>query len=456
MTRRINRNSVFWAGLIVYFLFFLGLNILTPLVSDDYRYAFSFATGERIVSFWQIFPSLYEHYFVMHGRTAVHFFTQLMLLIGKPVFNVLNAAAATALLYGLYRLAAGRGEKKPVLLFGLGAVSFLFTPAFGQTMLWLDGACNYLWGVTIVVWVLMPFRDALIGDRRAPSPARDAQAGGTAPRPWWLLALFLLGSLFMGAASENTSPAAILFMLACTGILWKKTGKLNWKLAVSCGLAVVGFLILVLSPANAIRSSHYATEGLSRMGQLLLNTRTAANMLLTHGLPLCGAFLVLFALAAARKPDKRRLLFAALLFLAGLAANFAMVLSNGYPLRAMMGCAVLMTAGIGVLLMDVLEGGWRPLALGAVAAAVCIALLTVVAILPGNYNRYAEARAREAYVIQQRDQGNLNVTTYTLEGWSQYDVFDDITDISFVQTYWPNVYYAKYYGVDTVVTDTIR
>jgi hypothetical protein len=442
MIRRMNRNVVFWTALALYFLFFLGLNFLTPLVSDDYHYAFSFATDERITSFWQIFPSLYEHYFVMHGRTAVHFFTQLFMLVGKPVFNMCNAAVATLLLYGLYRLAAGRGETNPAVLLGLGALSFLFTPAFGQTMLWLDGACNYLWGATIVVWVLVPFRDALMEGRDIRSP--------------WLMALLFPGSLFMGAASENASPAALLFMIAAAAILWRRTGKLRPWMGVSCGLAAAGFLILVLSPANAVRATYYAAEGVSQTGQYLLNFRTAAQTLVEHGLPLCAVFLVLFAAAAAQKADRNRLLLSALLFLSGLAANFAMTLSNGYPLRAMMGCAVLILASIGVLLPDTLKGAYRPLALGAVACAVFVALVTALSIVPTNYNRYAEARAREAYVTRQRDLGSLNVTTYTLRGMSSYDVFYDITDISYDETYWPNVYYARYYGVDTVVTDRVR
>ncbi|MFH1513170.1 MAG: DUF6056 family protein, partial [Bacillota bacterium] len=310
MTRWMEKSRVFRAALSLYFLFFLLLNFLTPLVSDDYRYAFSFATDERITSVWQIFPSLYEHYFVMHGRTAVHFFTQLMMLLGKPAFNVLNAAVAAALLLGLHRLAAGRKAKNPVLLLAIGVLSFLFTPAFGQTMLWLDGACNYLWGIAIIVWMLVPFRDALIEGKNMRSP--------------WLTALFLPGSLFMGAASENNSPAAILVMLLITAILWKKSGRLRWRLGASCGLAIVGFLILCLSPANAIRSANYAAEGVSRMGQYLLNFQATADTLLQNGLPLCCVFLVLFAIAAAQKADKDRLLLAAMLFLAGLLANFAM------------------------------------------------------------------------------------------------------------------------------------
>lgn len=485
---RLRKERLFWALLGLYFLFFLLLNVLTPLVSDDYRYAFSFATGERITNFWQIFPSLYEHYFTMHGRTAVHFFTQLMLLLGKPVFNVLNAAVAALLLLGLYRLAAGRGKKNLAVLLGLGALSFLFTPAFGQTMLWLDGACNYLWGVAILIWVLVPFRDAVLGgqDENAPKqglqkrendskpPSGSARPGrmakkaspegssaGAQPerrglRSPWLLGLFLLGSLFLGAASENYSPAAVLLMAACTGVLWKRTGKLPWRLAAASALAAAGFLVLVLSPANAIRSANYAAAGVSRAGQYLLNFKAAAQTLLGHGLPLCFVFLALFALAALGKADKNRLLFAALLFLAGLAANFAMTLSNGYPLRAMMGCAVFLLAGIALLLPDVFQGAFCPLALGALACAVFAALLTAASILPGNYNRYSEAKSREAYVMEQRDLGNLNVTTYTLEGMSRYDVFDNITDISFDQTYWPNVYFGKYYGLESVVTDTIR
>ncbi len=452
MSRERNQNLLFWTALALYFLFFLLLNALTPLVSDDYRYAFSFATDERITGFWQIFPSLYRHYFVMHGRTAVHFFTQLMMLLGKPVFTVCNAAVATALLLGLHRLAVGRGRKNPAVLLGLAGMLFLFTPAFGQTMLWLDGACNYLWGVAIIVWVLVPYRDALLEPEVPFAPSE----GKKNVRSILLISLFWLGSLFAGAASENNSPAAILVMLLAAAIVWRRTGRLRVWMGISCGLAAAGFLVLYLSPANAIRSSIYATEGVSRMGQYLLNFQTAAQTLLTNGLPLLCVFAALFALAASQQADRSRLLLAALLALAALAANFAMVLSNGYPLRAMMGVQVFLMAGIGVLLAAVLQGAHRGLMLAAVACAVVAASVTALAILPGNYNRYAEARAREAYVTEQRDLGNLEVTTYTLKGYSRYDVFDDMSDISFDVTYWPNVYYAKYYGLDSVVTDTIR
>ena len=80
------------------FLIFLGallcavlaLNLLTPFAADDYFYAFSFATGERIVSLRQLIPSLIAHGQIMNGRYAPHFFVQLFTMLPDFVFEFLD------------------------------------------------------------------------------------------------------------------------------------------------------------------------------------------------------------------------------------------------------------------------------------------------------------------------------------------------------------------------------
>ena len=65
------------------FVLMLGLNILTPMMVDDYIYAFSFKTGQRITSIGQIVGSMQQHYITMNGRLISHSLVQIMLPMGK-------------------------------------------------------------------------------------------------------------------------------------------------------------------------------------------------------------------------------------------------------------------------------------------------------------------------------------------------------------------------------------
>lgn len=76
----------------------LALNILSPYHGDDFAYNFSFATGERIASFADIFPSLASHAHSMNGRLVAHFFVHLFTLFPTVVFDIVNSVVFIALL----------------------------------------------------------------------------------------------------------------------------------------------------------------------------------------------------------------------------------------------------------------------------------------------------------------------------------------------------------------------
>ncbi len=444
MTQRQDKrqNVLFWAILAAFYLLMLLLNAITPLISDDYRYCFSFATEERITSVWQIFPSLVAHYTTQHGRIFVHFFAHLMLLLGKPLFNVINAAVAALLLLGVYRMANKFTKKDPLLLLALAAMLFLFTPAFGQTMLWLDGACNYLWGCTIIVWLLVPVRDALVEQTGRPS--------GRALAGLWA------ASLFMGAVSENLSPAAMLFIGLCLLLALKRKRAGAYWMALCVVLALAGWLTVILAPGTLARNAFQENPTLSALGRIMIRFQNVVSAFQKEQLILSCVYVFLLSMALVLHVPRERVLVSAFLFIAALAADFVMIFSNYLPTRALMGGAVLILAACGMLLSPLLQTAHRALLAGACACAVLIALAQAAYVLPVNYTRYRLAEERGQYVAAQRDAGSRNVITYTIEGKTPYDVFFDLSDISDDATYWPNVYYARYYGVDSVVADTIR
>ena len=135
-------------------------NLLSPEFLDDYVYKFVFdKTGpdysQRISNLWDVFRSQYGFYFAWNGRTVVQWTAQLFCgLLGKQVFNVMNALVFGAFIYLLRRQVAGNGQ---LTLFSYAVVValVLMLPTFCETFLWVTGSVNYLWcstGVLLFLW----------------------------------------------------------------------------------------------------------------------------------------------------------------------------------------------------------------------------------------------------------------------------------------------------------------
>lgn len=150
--------------LVVIGFWFFVLNWNTPFMHDDLAYHFFYdsnsaierPTSEPITSFWQIFPSMWNHYNAVNGRFTSHFIIQLFCgLIGKGVFNIFNTFIFILFCDLSVILSAGTRKLLPLTIV-IASVMFLL-PFPGQTMLWLTGSVNYLWSATfslIILWLL--------------------------------------------------------------------------------------------------------------------------------------------------------------------------------------------------------------------------------------------------------------------------------------------------------------
>ena len=142
-------KRLFIASLLLLYLLMLALNLYTPFGMDDYYYAFSCLTGERMTRLNQLIPSLIAHGKVMNGRYAAHFFVQLFAMLPNFIFDLCNAAVFVLLVLGLYRLAGGARRHDVRLLLLVGCPVFLLLPDFGSPVLWMSGSLNYLWFGTL-------------------------------------------------------------------------------------------------------------------------------------------------------------------------------------------------------------------------------------------------------------------------------------------------------------------
>ena len=87
--------------LVSIFIMMLVLNLLTPLIADDYSYSLSL-DGTKINSVMDVMNYQWWHYFNWGGRTIAHTLAQLFLLFPKIVFSIINPIIYISLIYLMY------------------------------------------------------------------------------------------------------------------------------------------------------------------------------------------------------------------------------------------------------------------------------------------------------------------------------------------------------------------
>lgn len=431
------RKRLWIAAAVLLWAVMLVFNLLTPMVCDDYRYAFSFATGERITGAGQIFPSLAAHGHVLNGRYAPHFFVQLFAMLPEICFDIVNAAVFVLLVAGVYRLGRPGGTYDLWLLAGSAGALILLPPAFGQNMLWMAGACNYLWPAAAFVWLIHPFVQIVVW-----KDGRDLKPAATAA--------MTLGGLLFGNCSENLSAAGLMVMGLC--ILWrllerKSTPLWMWLTAAA---TAIGWMILMLAPVD--KPTGFSEGGL--LGVLLERFSSGMQLWMKHlgVLTVVWAFLVCFMHGC----DGRELIgVSVILAVSAMCCHLAMIASDYYPERALLGPVLLMICAC-VILLPVVHYTWDHLYKGLCLSLCLLAAISMAGALPQNYNRYQLAKARDAQMVQAAADGETDVTTFGILGRSRYDAYYGLVEMSSMPENFANEAYAKYFGVESVTVERVE
>lgn len=414
------------------FLLMLFCNHETDLVADDYRYCFSYADGSRISSVDQIFPSMAAHRSSMNGRVLAHFLVQLFLLLPKTLFDPVNALFFTLLVWLIYRLAVWDGETRNLLLLTVFGCLWLFQPDFGQVFLWLTGSVNYLWcGVFCLLW-LRPW-------------AKRYLTGEAPARPWRIL--YIAASFAMGAYSENSTVAlvamSLLFLLLLS--LGEKRRPELWLLW-SLASMLAGFFYMMLAPAEGPNKSAEF-----RLAVLFANFLENAGFYLRFW-PLLLSYLLFWVLAV-RQDVAKKLRALSLVFLFGSAAgHFVLTFAMYTAGRSTYIGLVLLICANAVLAAALKDAGSRRVC--AALCALCLAF-TVRMLFVGVADirrTHIHLRFNEELIVSCAENGERVVqvprpypdTAYSAMAGLGYLNVDDPED-------WPNVYMAKYYGVDGII-----
>ncbi|ORT99971.1 hypothetical protein D081_1552 [Anaerovibrio sp. JC8] len=241
--------------LIVGIIFFWRNNLM-PMVGDDYSYAFiwdpehggnlmdDIGPRQKIASIGDVFASQWTHYFTWGGRTFSMLIIQFFAWQDMACFDMANTAACLLLMTIVYWLAMGKivspAKAKGCFLWVILCIHFgVFD--YITTMVWMTGACVYLWTGLWECAFLLPYALAY----------RNGDFGRQWPK-WSILVMALLG-LVAGWSEEGGSLVTLTLVGLALFFFYRQEGHLkHWMVAGAAG-AVIGCLLLMLAPGSIMR-----------------------------------------------------------------------------------------------------------------------------------------------------------------------------------------------------------
>ena len=414
------------------FFLMLVLNRLTPLICDDFTYNLNFLTKEPLGGFLEIFPSMYAHSYKMNGRLISHGLAQVFMLLVPGVFDMVNAAVFALTLWLMHRLC---GSKSAVLMIASFCMLWLFQPSYGQVVLWQVGAINYFWSLTALLLFIAP---ELLRFRE----------GRKLLKKKWHWACFCGYAFLFGWYNEIASFVGIV-MVPCLVLLgrWMNGDKLTFKRFAPVVFAILGYIVMLSMPAQAANKSGGLT-----MELLTTRFRDCVTMLQTH----CGFLLLLVTLldswCAVARVNKKSILGATLMALAGICANFMPIAASYYPERCMCTTVLLLIMAIVWLARELMKTkGFAVIAAGM----ALIAVLTIPSGIRGCRDILSCARqneVREQTIAAAIESGETDVTANVVIPQTRWSGYWDLRDLSTEDPEtWPNHSMAVYYGIDSII-----
>lgn len=272
------------------FIVMLTLSALTPLIADDFNYAFNWAYDDslvRIDNYRLVWDSMASHRYFSHGRVLAQGLVSIFIMWPRWAFFVANAALLTGFAASLIHFFSRNRIRRPV---GASAcvlsLYWICMPAFGQVFLWLDGACNYFWAAAFAFMLL----EAIF----------SLEQGRTGTIRTLLLMLL---SFAVGSWSEHISFAALMILFLYFVSEWVREKKIPVRkglfLLSGCG----GYLFLMLAPS--MLPSILKNRALKAAEE---HVQTASALLADYGWLIILAFVLLIVLVylIIKQPDNHR------------------------------------------------------------------------------------------------------------------------------------------------------
>lgn len=431
--------------LLLSFVAVLLFNLLTPMLSDDYSYAMEVrqATG-----MWDLILQEYHQYMNWNGRSVVHLLLRIFLYLPGPVFKIANSLAFVVLSVLMYRLV--RPDKHfdvfTMLLLQMGL--WLYAVDFSETILWEDGACNYLWGAIFILGFMNLQRNEL---------EHAASDGGSSMLHRIMVGtgLFFFG-LIAGWCNENTSGGCLLFLLMLLFVQTKRKQRISPAYCAGIAGNIVGLAVMVLSPGARIRAS-YHTEDENYSGFLGLLARIQKITLTIHEYfgVLLAVFLVCVVILLLQKNHRAaaRMALYGVLFLA---TSYALAATSQTQARAFFGAGLFLLIALAVGIREAVKGeneGYLLKGAGYSLLAILVLQFFFVYVEDGtNLARIWRDETRRISYIQEQAALGAEEITVPLVHTDFYNSYSAIEKMEMTEDpgYWINIFYESYYGVPSI------
>ncbi|MGX7237222.1 hypothetical protein RV11_GL003202 [Enterococcus phoeniculicola] len=426
------KNFLFTVG--ICFLFIFVLNYLTTYATDDFSYRFVFDhyglptdNPEKITGFFSIVRSMWRHYFAMNGRWLAHSFVQFFMSQNKLLFDFFNSIFFLLLGWLLNYLASLLLETENDLsnLSFIYPLLWLSLPEFGKSVLWLSGACNYLWMSLVYLSYLLVFKK--INKYR-----------------WYNVFLLIGLGILSGATGENSGAATVIVVF----LLWLFTEHqpkklMYWKL-ISVMSSAISSIILIKSPG--------ALKIESNLSILTSNFFTLIKFSLLLIVPILLSIYFLYKLSKANVFESCHRVFLFIFVTGALASFFSLVFAEHSTPRNLFSVAIylnLMLVYLLYLMKDYFEKK-RPFMINTVLTLVSLVIyIPVTSQLAENYLEYEQ----EIAVIEQTKREHKKLAVVQGITWPDnqlvglYNPYYKMQYLSSDSHAWLNEWMSKFYTV---------
>ena len=419
------------------------MNYMTMLTVDDYTYSFSFTDlTTRITTPAQVFPSMMAHYKTMNGRLISHGLVQILLLFPPIVFDALNAGMFCLLSYLIYEYIWKLYNERhnSIIFFTILTSLWVFIPVFGQVFLWLDGAVNYLWSLTVLLLYLRP----AIMDW----PLREKKS-------FWII--YLPAGFLMGGLSETVSFAAMgmFVILMFYPVLIEHKKIQGWRI-LPVFTMLPGYVCMVSSPGTHNNKIGTDIRVAVRLMKAINQYASVLKWLLV--------FWVILAVFIHTAHRPRKYIWHSFVWLVlSTGMNCMHGITKGYPERSMMGVSVFLIIADGILLSSLMDNetmiaaDMYPFLNRLLFNTICalVFMEAVISFLPGTYDVYStwrQMQKNEEYILSEVEKGNRTIELYPVHVTTKYA---SIYGLKYVDVNSPdnrpNVPMARYYGAERII-----
>ncbi|NDV94435.1 hypothetical protein D0T84_05805 [Dysgonomonas sp. 521] len=422
---KVGRPICWTIVLLVCFSAIFLLNIFTPVISDDFAYLYIYGEEGRISSLGDIIHSQVNHYYLWGGRSVVHFIAQALLMLPSCIADLLNSLAYLGYVFLIYLHIKGKRESSISLFILINMAIWFLQPVFGDTILWITGSANYLWGTCLILLFLLPYR--LYEAKHTNTPFRVVAS----------ICILFLGIL-AGWTNENTAAAMILGGILY--IVYFRSRKWQVPVWAVCGLvgAIAGFAVMILAPGNYMRAGDSVSLNLYTLGYRLF---TWTLTLFYYSGPLLLVSLVMLIVynrfPKGEKESRLKLVF--IYGIAAMAAVYAMLLSPSFPRRALFGVVtfLIIATGICIYHLDYRNSFLRQVRFSVISVALISFVFTFYLSIKDLRN-YGDIVAQREAIIEEAKSKGLDSCVFEQYNGSAYIHGEDP---------YSEVLMSRYYGI---------